>query len=281
MKTKIKYLIIPDVHGRTFYIDALADVLDSKNDVNVIFLGDYIDPYFQEGITPDTALDRFKDILVLKRKHQDRITLLLGNHDLHYIDGSRDGVRMDLQRKDEITQLYNDNIDLFDLVKFERIGRKNFVFTHAGFDFPWFGKYADFFIDSSDGLNACCNFNYDFLKSADWTSLLKNKKFQYACGESGYSRGGSSNTPSFLWADLSDILFSKYMIEGCVQIFGHTRQLLGAVRFDNCFCLDCCSVFYINDNGTVLTSEMKPIRPNGEKIKKAYIEFWKRSLWFF
>ena len=37
----IKYIIIPDVHGRLFYKDAL-DTFMENSDANMVFLGDYI-----------------------------------------------------------------------------------------------------------------------------------------------------------------------------------------------------------------------------------------------
>ena len=46
-----KILIIPDVHGRRFWRDAI----ESDDYDKVIFLGDYLDPYPDEGIGPFTA----------------------------------------------------------------------------------------------------------------------------------------------------------------------------------------------------------------------------------
>lgn len=45
-----KILIIPDVHGRTFWKYAIDNI--DKYD-KVIFLGDYLDPYFWEVISFD------------------------------------------------------------------------------------------------------------------------------------------------------------------------------------------------------------------------------------
>lgn len=43
-------LIIPDVHGRDFWKDAA-----NRFPGNIVFLGDYLDPYPLEGISPDEA----------------------------------------------------------------------------------------------------------------------------------------------------------------------------------------------------------------------------------
>ena len=52
-----KILIVPDVHGRKFW-----EVVKEYNDVPIVFLGDYLDPYTSiEGITHAQALSNFKD----------------------------------------------------------------------------------------------------------------------------------------------------------------------------------------------------------------------------
>ena len=72
-----KILIVPDVHGRSFWHKAEELV----NDVDkIVFLGDYLDPYEHEGITFDMALEEFKKILEFKDKYNDKVILLIGNH---------------------------------------------------------------------------------------------------------------------------------------------------------------------------------------------------------
>ena len=89
-----KYIIIPDVHGRPFWMDAVKDVSNTP----VIFLGDYLDPYGYEGIRADEVFPRFERIIELKRAYPDAVTLLLGNHDLHYVDRELEGGRFDSLR---------------------------------------------------------------------------------------------------------------------------------------------------------------------------------------
>ena len=74
-------LIIPDVHGRPFwhYAEEHGEDFDK-----IIFLGDYVDPYSEEHISPLDALNEFKVILDFYEAHPDKVVLLLGNHDLHY-----------------------------------------------------------------------------------------------------------------------------------------------------------------------------------------------------
>ena len=72
-----KVLIVPDVHGRKFWHKAM-EMIDEVD--QVVFLGDYLDPYPDENITPDDALNEFYKILEFKDKYPDKIVLLIGNH---------------------------------------------------------------------------------------------------------------------------------------------------------------------------------------------------------
>ena len=70
-----KWIVIPDVHGRKFW----RDVVKGNEDERIIFLGDYLDPYSEEGITPEDAYNELLDIIAFKKEHPDNVTLLLGN----------------------------------------------------------------------------------------------------------------------------------------------------------------------------------------------------------
>lgn len=283
----IKYIIVPDVHGRDFYIDTLDTFIDGSN-AHMVFLGDYLDVYEHEGIARTLAIERFKHIIGMKKKFPDRITLLIGNHDLHYIDGSRNGCRMDRYNKDEICSLFINNIDLFDFVKCASVDGKNFVFSHAGFAFAWFSAHSDMLgIDDGEYHDDVEKqkeaFTYKTISSIDWKDLSNKKGVMAAYGEAGNARGGWTNHPSFMWADLSEILMDfDIRLADCIQIYGHTmRPKNQPVHFDNCYMLDCQNVFYINDKGEVVNSNYECIVDNGEEMKEAYREYYKRMSYFF
>lgn len=57
-----KVLIIPDIHGRTFWKEDVTSLLadiDSRA-IDVVFLGDYVDPYPEEGISDEDAVRNFR-----------------------------------------------------------------------------------------------------------------------------------------------------------------------------------------------------------------------------
>lgn len=75
-------IIIPDIHGRDFWKEPVYENLGQEP---IIFWGDYLDPYEDEQIAPWEVFPQFEKIVWLKEKHPDQVTLLLGNHDIHYL----------------------------------------------------------------------------------------------------------------------------------------------------------------------------------------------------
>ena len=87
-----KYLvIIPDVHGRAFWREAV----EARPEDEFIVVGDYRDPYPKEGISDAEAFGGLQDIIDFKKQNPDRVTLLWGNHDLHYMYPDMMGSRYD------------------------------------------------------------------------------------------------------------------------------------------------------------------------------------------
>ena len=127
-------LIVPDIHGRLFWISATR----KYPDLPVIFLGDYLDPYtYYEDILPSEALVNFKEILDFKKSNMDKVTLLLGNHDIHYFDKDMNSSRKDKEHYEEIHQIFSENLPLFKLAMAVRIEGRDFLFTHAGVGLGW------------------------------------------------------------------------------------------------------------------------------------------------
>ena len=73
----MKFLAIGDIHGRTVWKEADINAYD-----RVIFLGDYVDsPIFDD----DGIYNNLNDLINVKQQQPDKITLLIGNHDAHYL----------------------------------------------------------------------------------------------------------------------------------------------------------------------------------------------------
>ena len=54
-KSNIKYLIIPDLHGRAFWREPVMETLE-KTAAKIVFLGDFHDPYHKEFSDGDDYL---------------------------------------------------------------------------------------------------------------------------------------------------------------------------------------------------------------------------------
>jgi hypothetical protein len=250
-------IIVPDIHGRKFW-----KTLEKswKPDYDVIFLGDYLDPYAFEGITPEEALDNFKEIISFKKAHKYNITLLLGNHDLEYLSEIMPACRCDYKHKEEIACLFRENIDLFDIGITREIEGMHYSFTHAPLLKDWvnlFKKGLTFAADTPDKIIS--NLNDMFHSKEDGLYI--------ALAHCSYYRGGNHEVGSVIWADLTEIDKFNAEYEGWYEIFGHTQQLsremceeiyskgktdklANPVINDYFACLDCKRIFTIA-NGNV------------------------------
>ena len=229
-----RLIVIPDVHGRTFWKKAL------DSDLPVVFLGDYLDPYPDEGITPEDALQNFRDIIAFARENPDRVTLLLGNHTLHYIGLSADAARFDYDNSREIYSLIRDNKPLFQFAF--RWG--DTLLTHAGVNSFWLESHD--IADDIEAIEKHLNRNWEisdrFLDDPLYLGCLKDDR-----GEIGRSRGGRYLVGSPDWNDLRD-MFDSSCLQGYIQVFGHTQLCkTGAVfAYDNWICCDSREAFVWN-----------------------------------
>ena len=156
-------IIIPDIHGRNFWKEAVA----GREEDIIVFLGDYLDPYPDDF--PDKTADEiweqtwnnFNGIIEFKKKHPSNVVLLLGNHDLHYIYPKMDdSSRYDYERAAQIKEKFNENKDIF-LLAYERtINGKRFIFSHAGIHKLW---TADWFGSSVTDKNVVDYMNNEYL----------------------------------------------------------------------------------------------------------------------
>lgn len=216
-----KVLICPDVHGRTFWHKAKELI----NDVDqVVFLGDYLDPYGYEGVTFDMAIEEFKQILEFKDKYWDKVILLIGNHDAHYISTDfMDCSRLNYSKRQELHELYTEHINKFSLVfKYE----DTWLFSHAGVYTDWLNRN---------------NLKVDDL--LDFKTFLTNH-FQELEDLSFY-RGGYNATGSCVWADIRESLRYE-VLPGYNHIVGHTQlnsepyqsEFISCLDVRRCFILD-------------------------------------------
>ena len=240
LRTSAQILIIPDVHGRTFWKEAV----DRHPSLPVIFLGDYLDPYASENITPEEALKNFKDIIAFKQTNMDRVTLLMGNHEMHYLDSYYMFSRKDTLNAEYIHQLLADHLHLFSMASHAEINGKSFLFTHAGIVESWWKKH---FPDTPTDVTSVCN-----ALNAKMSDLETFGAFMDdALMEVTQRRGGEAEAGSCLWADLDEHKKSK-AFKGIYQVFGHTQQQKKPVIKKTFANLDCRKAFLITSSGKIV-----------------------------
>ena len=207
-------IIIPDIHGRSFWKDALPYIEDG---VSTVFLGDYVDPYLSEGITPNMALYNFKEIIRVAKTH-DNVHLLIGNHDCTYIDYKADicECRTDYDHLSEIHQIFKDNIDRFSLYHYIEVSGYPVLFTHAGVHAKWLDMVKQRYDRKTDDVR--------ILLDRVMTGLILHEETALGLLRTvSYLRGGMDNAGSVVWADIREFLGEEGI--GIRQIVGHTQQL--------------------------------------------------------
>jgi len=225
-------LIVPDVHGRTFWRDPVLQGDYS----HVVFLGDYVDPYPHEHIYQDEALQQFIDIITFARQHPGKVTLLVGNHDLHYFsplfDDLAEGSRHSYQMERPMQTLYAEYHDLFALAFEAEYGGVHCLLTHAGVSPVWLREHEQVVgTPTAEHLNA----------------LLESDEGIRALADVGWARGGWAPSGGPLWADYSEVAITE-TLDGIYQIFGHTQNAEGEPVIGRYLaCLDCHRTFRLGD----------------------------------
>lgn len=225
----INTLVIPDVHGRTFWRYAIDLFPKSEYpNLNIVFLGDYVDPYDFENISRNDAIFNFKEILDIA-KIDDRIHLLIGNHDMHYFYDAPYKSRVDYLNYTTISKLFKDNMDLFNVAFENIINGIKYLYTHAGVTSYWL-KHLQFMgqigLDNkrlNDDQKKFCKMLSEMTPDADkLNKLLGNFQGEANLWMPSWYRGGDYQDGSCIWADLREWAYSDADIEGIFQIFGHT-----------------------------------------------------------
>lgn len=233
-------MIIPDVHGRTFWKEA-------KNfEGKIIFLGDYVDPYTGlEDITKKEALENFKEVIEFAKENKN-VTLLVGNHDMTYFfTPIICECRTDWDSFLEIKNLFRDNASMFKLAHYEKHNGKDILFTHACLHDKWLedlGCIEKTYKSQVDFINE------QFKKVID-TGYDDRCNFIHHLSKVSYQRGGWGAYGSIVWGDILECAGMLKDETKALNIFGHTQlNEDGAyVILGNCICIDSRKIFSLDD----------------------------------
>lgn len=190
----MKLAVIGDIHGR----DSWKKVKDWDE---LVFIGDYFDSFNVPAID---QIHNFGEILELKRSSKKPVTLLIGNHDAHYLGCSKcSGFQYD--KKDAITKTLLDALEDLQMSYYQG----NVLFTHAGVGETWLK------LRGYDGL-------LEPKEISEFTNnlWLKNKEGFSFRGQDPY---GDDITQTPLWIRPDSLVKDTKNME-FIQVVGHTGQ---------------------------------------------------------
>ena len=230
-----KCIIIPDVHGRGFWRGAVQGHEEDR----IIFLGDYVDPYPWEGILPGVAYKGLLGVLDFKKEHPGNVVLLLGNHDLGYLDPDICTCRQDSRRAAQLKQVFEDNLDLFDIVHIEDSLNGKVLFSHAGIAESWLKRHGN--ILPGEG------FRPERLNEMLHGDPSTRRLLFATLADASWYRGGEDTVGSPVWADVQEYLDGERLLAGYLHVFGHTMHEGPAVNVrGHGLCLDCARAFVLD-----------------------------------
>lgn len=237
-------IIIPDVHGRRFWKEAIKE---KQKDEKIIFLGDYLDPYnyefdpvTQTYITKESAFENFKEIIEYAKDNPDDVILLLGNHDTEYFLNTPD-CRMDNIHQWEIYNYFLLNIEMFKLGYYlaEPGSKIVYTFSHSCLTKDWVEFNSSYFGEITTPIEVIDRLNESLKNNLDVISSLSPILSQI-----GAARWGDYMFGSIIWADVSEFnLQTSGWGTGFHQIFGHTQQVQYPIYNENFSMLDCRRAF--------------------------------------
>jgi hypothetical protein len=195
----MKIIAIGDIHGR----DIWKQIVKVEEDFDkFIFIGDYFDT--REGIDASTQIQNFKEILEFKKANPDKVFLLIGNHDFHYLKGCGETysgyqqyAAMDINEvlQPAVTSGHMQICHVFD----------EYIFSHAGLTNTWVEN------NEIDLYNIEESVNLRFMKN------MESFKFEY--GEN-LDRSGDDVTQSPIWVRIPSLF--RDMVKGFTYVVGHT-----------------------------------------------------------
>ena len=191
-------IVIGDIHGREIWRKILKDY---SGEQVVVFMGDYFDTF--EFITTQQQVKNFRSILALKMKYPDKVKLLIGNHDYHYLLGTfaRYSGHQTMNAA-EITAVLEPNLMLMQMCYVDGFR----VFTHAGVTKTW-----------------CKNNNIDVNGDLEKqiNELFKNNRKSFGFCIGAIDQTGDDPIQSPIWVRPGSLL--EDAVEDKTMIVGHTQ----------------------------------------------------------
>ncbi|HSK14055.1 MAG TPA: metallophosphoesterase [Phnomibacter sp.] len=193
-------IILGDIHGRKLW----ESIVSGHPDDDIIFIGDYFDS--KENISAWEQIFNFKKILDLKTSDPNRITLLLGNHDFHYLPFANEAYGGYQERwADDIQEALRPALENQIMKIAKTVG--NYLVSHAGFTRTWC---------LSRGIS-----EKDPVRQVNEIFYKKPEIFKFTPG-SRREPTGDEATQGPLWVRPASLMADR--LPGWIQVVGHTQQ---------------------------------------------------------
>lgn len=200
----MKIIAIGDLHGR----DTWRQIVEKEKEADkFIFMGDYWDSFDVPFIE---QLANWYNLVTFKAANPDKVVLLIGNHDFHYMwfakeqySGYQDSHYM------VIRELLKDATNLWNMQMAYQEGE--YLFTHAGVTNTWFD--ANRFGYILEEWTTAEIINYIFQDHPE--------AFRFT-PSTGLDTYGDSITQSPIWVRSQSLI--KDTLQGLTQVVGHTHM---------------------------------------------------------
>jgi predicted phosphodiesterase len=126
----MKIIALGDTHGRDYW----KQIVNTQTFDKIVFIGDYFDSFDIDG---QVQINNFLDIIEFKKANPEKVVLLVGNHDFHYmpiatsIGEYYSGFQSSLSH--QISYLLQEHKSYLQMA----YKYNNFLFTHAGVTNTW------------------------------------------------------------------------------------------------------------------------------------------------
>ncbi len=205
-KKNMKIVICGDIHGRSIWKLIVEKEYESDR---IIFIGDYFDS--KDGIDSIDQVKNFNEIINFKKEFPNKVVLLFGNHDFHYLPGIDETYTgHQIFAAHEIGQLLSDCISerLLQMI----YCHDKFLFSHAGITKTWCEN--NIWINENIFPEHLCEAINDLF-------YFKPNKFKFTVGKN-CSVYGDDITQSPIWVRPKSLLEDG--LANYIQVVGHTMK---------------------------------------------------------
>lgn len=232
-RQSLRTLIIPDVHQDVGWVRSILDQEDGHWD-HLVFLGDYFDSFHKPPVVA-SAGDTARFLLEMWETYRDRVTFLLGNHDIPYLE------LLDIARGGPFVPFPANSCSGFSTDKATQIGEvlgpefqaicrlfvtcNGYLLSHAGVHPKFWRAGYPGIGDPLESLDELCQIAMEYL----------GKKYMAILG-CGAARGGPEDVGGITWLDWNSEFEDHPSLPP--QIVGHTPHSLGPRQNGRSWCID-------------------------------------------